>query len=849
MKADAALRPIPATAGIPFGGRTFWGRLWLERLSQDVRYGCRMLVKNPAFTLVSVLSLAVGIGANCAIFSWSDALLLRPLPIPEPSEIMTVGSTTSIGSFTSLSTSYRDYVDIRDRSTSFEGLAAFSNTTVGLAAKPDAVPKLKLGMLVSANFFDVMRVAPELGRTFRPEEQTVPGRDAVMILGRDLWDREFGADPSVLGRRVRLNGVEFTIVGVMPARFKGLNQFVRSDFFVPFMMWPSLVSDTKLRPLDARDFRNVSVKGRLKNGVSAAKAQTEITVIAQDLERAYPDTNKNRGLAVRTELQTRIAQDPPDASLIAMLITLSAAVLFVACANVAGLLTSRGPARAREIALRLSIGAGRARVVRQLLTESLIVALTGGVLGIGVGYAGIRMFRQIQLPTDLPISLDFQLDRRALIFSFVVSVVSALLFGLAPAVRTTRTDLTTVMKSSDTVDAGKRRRWGTGVLVIGQVAVSVVLLALATSMYRGFLRQLSVGPGYRLTNLAMMSFDSSLVRYTDADTERFFQQLVDRARGVPGVKTATLSTSVPMSNDQQDMISIVPEGFQLPADKNSLGVLAAKTDESYFETMAIPLLRGRGFREEDAAGKPRVAVVNEQVAQHYWPGQDPIGKRFRLTGDKPEWVEIVGLAKNAKYLWLLEPPTEFIYLPRRQNPSPRMALVVQSASDAASVVAPVREIVHTLDPNQPIFDVRTMEEFYQMRTISTFSVVIGTVAALGMMGLGLAIVGLYGLVSYAASRRTKEIGIRMAIGAERADVLRMVLRQGAILAGVGLVIGLVASVGAERGMAALFPGGRGSDPMALVIITPVILAVTLLAAYVPARRASRLDPMKALRYE
>jgi putative ABC transport system permease protein len=829
--------------------RTLSGRLWLERLWQDLKFGCRMLVKNPGFTIVAVISLALGIGANCAIFSWSDALLLRPLTVPEPGEIMTVGSTTMLETFTTLVTSYRDYVDIRDRNTSFEGLAAFSNTTVGMADKPDAVPRIRLGMLVSSNFFDVMRVAPELGRAFRPEEHSVPGRDAVMILGHDLWERQFGADPSVLGRRVRLNGIEFTVVGVMPVTFRGMSQFVRSDFFIPFMMWPSLVNDPKVRPLEARDFRNVNVKGRLKRGVSMTQAQTEMAVIGQDLERAYPDTNKNRSLAVRTELQARIAQDPPDANLILMLTTLAAAVLFVACANVAGLLTSRAPSRAREIALRLSIGAGRSRVIRQLITESLLVSVIGGVLGLGVGYAGVSLFRQIQLPTDLPIGLDFQLDRRALIFSIAVSVVSALLFGVAPAFRTTRTDLTAVMKSSDTVDQGRRRRWGTSVLVVGQVAVSVVLLALATYMYRGFLRQLAAGPGYRLDHLVMMSFDPTLVRYNEADTQRFFNALIDRARAVPGVKTATLTTSVPMANDQFDFLSIVPEGFQLPAGKENVGILGTKTDERYFDTMAIPLVRGRGFREEDADGAPRVAVVNEQVAQHYWPGQDPIGKRFRLNDNKGPWVEIVGVAKNAKYIFLLEPPTEFVYLPRRQNPWPRTALVVQSVGDPASLVAPLREVVHSLDPNQPMFNVRTMEEFYQLRTISVFRIVIGTVAAMGLMGLGLSIVGLYGLVSYAANRRTKEIGIRMAIGAGRGDVLRMVLRQGALLAAVGLSIGLAGSVGAGRLLRVLFPGGRGTDPVALMLLAPIVFAVTLLAAYIPARRASRLDPTKALRYE
>jgi putative ABC transport system permease protein len=467
------------------------GRLW-----QDVRYGCRQLAGSPGFATIAVLSLAIGIGANCAIFSFADALLLRPLPIARPGEVLTVGSTSNLEALgaSSLVSSYRDYVDIRDRNKSFSGLAAYRDVTAGFAAEARAIPKLKLGMLVSGNLFTLMGVEPTLGRAFRPEEDQVPGRDAVVVLGRAMWEQEFGSDPAALGRRVRINGGEFTVIGVAPPEFSGLNQYVRSDFFVPLMMSQLLASDPKSHALDDRNARNLRLKGRLKPGVSQAEAQAELTTIAADLERAYPDTNKNRRLAVRTELQARIGQSPPDAMLIAMLSTLSLAVLFVACANVAGLLTSRAPARAREMALRLAIGAGRGQLIRQLVTESLLIAIAGGVLGLGIGYAGMTLFRQIELPTDLPVSLSFQMDRRALLFSLAVAVASAVLFGLVPAIQATRTDLTAVMKASDTVAPGRRRRWGRALLVGGQVAVSVVLLVVALFMYRGFRQQIVNGP-------------------------------------------------------------------------------------------------------------------------------------------------------------------------------------------------------------------------------------------------------------------------------------------------------------------------------------------------------------------
>jgi macrolide transport system ATP-binding/permease protein len=396
---------------------------WLDRLAKDLRYGVRMLASSPAFTAIAVVSLAIGIGANSAIFSFADALLLRPLPVARPGEVLTVGSRSTLDAFngSSLASSYRDYVDIRDRNRSFEGLAAFTYVTAGFADNATATPKLTMGMLVSGNMLSLMGVEPTLGRSFRPEEDQVKGRDAVVILGRSFWERTLGADASVVGHSVRLSGVPFTVIGVAPAEFTGMDQFVRADFYVPLMMSPRLINDPKTGSLEARDARNIRIKGRLKPGSTQAQAQAELTAIGTDLQRAYPDTNKNREFLVRTELQSRIGDDPPDAMLVAMLSTLALAVLLVACGNVAGLLASRAPVRAREMALRLAIGAGRAQLVRQLLIESLLIALAGGVLGLAVGYAGIRLFRQVQIPTDLPIAVAFQMDRRALLFSFIVA--------------------------------------------------------------------------------------------------------------------------------------------------------------------------------------------------------------------------------------------------------------------------------------------------------------------------------------------------------------------------------------------------------------------------------------------
>jgi putative ABC transport system permease protein len=592
------------------------------------------------------------------------------------------------------------------------------------------------------------------------------------------------------------------------------------------------------------------VKGRLKPRVSQAQAQSELTAIGADLERAYPATNKNQQFFVNTELQARVAEDPPDAMLVAMLSTLALGVLLVACGNVAGLLTSRAPVRAREMALRLAIGAGRGRLVRQLITESLLVAVAGGVLGLGVGYAGMILFRQIEIPTDLPIALPFQMDRRALLFSLAVAVASAVIFGLVPALQASRTDLTAIMKASDAVAPGRRRRWGRALLASGQVAVSVVLLVVAMFMYRGFRHELLVGPGYRIDHLMMMGFDTSLIRYTDAQSQQFFQDVAERARAVPGVKAVTMTTSIPMLNDTLGGVAIEPEGFQFPPGKENTETLASRVDEYYFDAMGIRLMSGRNFSRRDDENAPRVAIVNQHLAQHYWPNQDPMGKRFRLKSANDAWVEIVGIAKTSKYIFIAEPPTDCLYLPYRQNTAQRMMLVAQSTGAAAALAAPLREVVRGLDVNMPLSNVRTMEQLYQMRAISIFNVLVTMVGAMGLMGLALSIVGLYGLVAYSATRRTREIGIRMAIGATAPTVLRMVLGQGVALALTGLVVGLAGSVGAGALLNAAFPGGNDQrDLMALVMVAPVVFAVTVLATYIPARRASRVNPMEALRYD
>jgi predicted permease len=814
-------------------------------LLQDIRFAFRVLLKNPGFTLIAIVSLGLGIGANAVMFSLADALMLRPLPVAHPGDVVTVEGHTPTEPHGLVS--YPDYVDFRDRSKNIQSLVAYTLTPFAFSASRDALPRIKYGLLVSGNFMSAMGLQPELGRAFRPDEDQVPGRDAVIILGHDFWMQQFAGDRSIVGRLVRLNGVDFTVIGVLPEKFTSMDQYFHAAALIPMAMSPRLARDPQHSARDGRDNRVLRVKGRLAAGVTMAQAQSELTSIGKGLEQTYPDTNRDHGVLLQTELQTRVNQDGADASLVSMLMALSALVLLVACANVANMLLSRSRARVREMAVRIAIGAGRFRLVRQLLTESLMIGLGAALMGVVFAYGGVLFLRQIEIPSDLPISFTFNIDGRLILFSLTLSIVSVLFFGLAPAISTSRTDLVPALKASDADASGKPRVWGRNLLVIAQVALSLVLLVVTAMMYRGFQHEFAAGVGFRTNHLVTMSFDPTLVRFSDSQTQQFYKQIVERSAAIPGVKSAALTLALPMSPTQNN-IAIVPEGHVFPKGVVNDSVFGTTVDAHYFNTMGVAIVAGRGFRESDTADTPKVAVVNEALARKYWPKQDPIGKRFKLNDAKGPWVQIVGLTKTGKYLWIAEPPIEYVYLPLAQHFEAKMTLLAESTGDPTALVQPLREMVRSIDPNQPMYDVRTMEDFYRKRVVNTPNMIMEMVGSMGLLGLVLAMVGLYGLVAFSVSRRTREFGIRMAIGAQSADVLRTVLWQGLTLALGGIGIGLVLSIGAQRLVAATFLASA-QDPAAYAIVPPLLLAVTLFAALIPALRASHIDPMKALRDE
>jgi predicted permease len=823
-----------------------------ETIWQDVKHGARMLVKNPGFAIVAIISIAIGVGANAAMFSVADGLVLRPLPVPRAGEVVTVSPITPGVGARFPRFSYPDYVDVRDQSQSVHGLVAYGIVVTAFAQRSDEQTRRNVGMAVSGNFFDAMEIRAGLGRTFRPDEDRVAGRDAVVVLDYDEWAQRFAADPGIVNRRIRIGGQDFTVIGVASKDFTGIDHDVRPAFYVPIAMFAAVQSGPGL-PADAltrRDSRWLIVKGRLRSKATMAQARADVHQIAGNLQKTYPNTNQNQDFTVHTQLEA-YGNGPGggDTNIVVMLMTLAFAVLIVACANVAGLLTSRAPVRAREIALRLAVGASRFRMIRQLLTESLLIAIGGGALGLAISYGVIAMFQQLEFPTDFPLKLTFALDVRVLMVGIVVAAASAAFSSLLPAWQATRADLVSTLKNPTAAASRRSRLWGRSVLVSGQVALTLVLLTVSVFLYRAFQAELREGPGFRTSGLLMMAFDPGLARYDEPRTREFYRLLTEKARAIPGVTSVTLTSSVPMKADTLEFMPVAPEGFTFAAGVENVSTASARIDEGYFETLEIPIVRGRGIRSTDTENTPLVAVVNEAFASHYWPGQNAIGKRVRLDDRDRAFAEVVGIAANVKYFFIAMAPTEFVFRSRLQNPRPNNTLLVASDRDATAMVGPLRDAVRVIDPNMPVFGVRTMEDFYFSRAVHTTRLIAGSVNGMGLMGLVLSMVGLYGLVAYTASRRTREIGIRMAVGAAPGSVLRMVLRQGLILAAWGIALGVAGSVSTGGLLRAVFPSQGGMSVVTYLFVVPTLVAVTLLAAYIPARRAARTNPLVALRTE
>jgi putative ABC transport system permease protein len=819
----------------------------MESLLQDLKFGIRSLFKSPGFALVSILTLALGIGANTAVFSVVNAYLLKPLPVADPDELVLVGRVsqelpvpheTSYPVFQEI----RDFKDVFDDvSAVFYGIANFSDGAVS------ATPERLYLQLVSPHYFRMLGVDAAQGRAFLPGEGESLGTAPVMVISHEYWQRRFGGDPSAVGREVTMNGKPFTIVGVLPEGFTGPEPLVSFSGYVPVTMLDTLLATGPTSYLERREAAGFRLVGRLKEGVAVEQAQAALDTLARRLEREHPDINKGVGFRVIPERWARPTMEAVDLFPVVALSysVLVALVLLIACANVANLTLSRAPARQREIALRAALGADRGRLIRQLLTESLLLSTIGGLAGLGLGVWATEWLSTIRLSADIPFQFAYGIDWRVFTFTFAAALVTGLVAGVMPALRTSRADLNGTLRESGkgALGASGRNRLGSA-LVVTQVAVSLVLLVASGLFLRSLANVWATDFGFRTENLLLASVDLQLQGYDEAQGRAFYRELVERTRAMPGVRSASLVANVPLgySNDFADV-------FPGESGDDHVSIFNTVAGVDYFRAMGMRLNRGRDFTPDDDADAPPVAVINEAMAEKLWPGQDAVGKRFRAGRDGAP-IEVVGVVADSLYLFVGEPSRPFYYRPFEQAYDPRMTLVTYTEGDPAVAADPVRGIVRALDASLPVYNLTSMKaHLHDGRALVFVRLGATIVGAFGLLGLALAIAGLYGVVAYSVSQRTREIGVRMALGAQPGDVLSMVVRQGLALVAVGVVVGLGIAVALGGYLASLLYGVSPTDPVTLAVVTALLVAVAALASYIPALRAARVDPMVALKYE
>ena len=811
-----------------------------------MRYASRTLLKSPGFSAIAILSIALGVGLNTAMFSYVDAILLRPLPVPDSGSIVVVDSTapgTRLGGM-----SYPDYTDLRDRTQTLSALASYELIPMGVSTSREGEAQMNLGVIVSGNYFSGLGIDIPVGRGFRADEDVTAGKDQVAVISHSFWEREFGSDPGAMGRKLRLNGADFTVIGVGPKGFLGPEAYVVSDVYVPMHAYPQAIPNSNDQFLTARGNRELSLVGRLKPGVTTPQAHAELSTIARNLAQQYPDSNRNRTVTVLNYLTARFEQDPTDGTLALMLLAISGLVLLIACANVANLMLARGTARVKEIAIRMAIGSSRWQLVRQFLTESLLLALAGGAAGLGVAYGGVQFLSSVHLPSDFPLSFGVRMDARLLIFGFTVAIATGLLCGLLPALRFSRADLSSIIKASDS-GPGKAfwrgRLAGRNVLVTLQLALSVVLLIVSAFFVRGFDAARRIDPGFRLDHTLFFTLDPGMARYNEAKARDFYRKLEDRLRGQSGIRDVAIGSSVPFSNSQNSR-RVVVDGYQGRPGEDAPSAWSYIVDDHYFPVMETRIVRGRAFNERDTISSPRVAIVNETLAGRAWPNRDPIGQRLRLGANGP-LLEVAGVAKDGKYLYWAEPRQAAVWVPSAQEYNSQMKVLVRTEGDPAAMAAAVRENVRALDADMPVVNMNTMAGFFEARAMLGPRLIAQMVTAIGLVGLLLAVIGLYGVVAYAVGRRTREIGIRMAIGARPVDVLGMVLSQGLTFTLIGIAVGLGLALSANRFLQNFVVGVSPHDPLILIGVPAILAAVMLAACWLPARKASRVDPVTVLR--
>jgi len=818
----------------------------MNSIWQDVKYGLRVLLSSPGLTLVVVLTLALGIGANTAIFSIVNQFLFKPLPVRDPSQLVVIASHPKETPLV-FQMSYPALVDLRKQTNEFSDIFAYQIGVGGLSV--DGQADQFVYSFVSNNYFSALGIKPAAGRLFLTSEGETQGEPPLVVLGYSYWQRRFGGDASVVGKQVLLNGKPATIVGVTPKDFLGTAFIFDMQGYVPLSSVAALESSPDF--WTDRTMHGFRVMGRLKPGVSIAQAQSSINVVAARMGEQHPETDRGYNMQVVRETFARPQPYPTNIVpvIAGVFLILAALVMLLACMNVANILLSRALARQREMAVRAALGAGRARLIRQALTETLLLSLLGGAVGIVLGI-WVSSLNSIHVIAGIPINLDFSFDARVFAYALLAAIVTSIVAGAWPAWRASRADVSMMLHDGGRGGSGgvKRQRIRS-VLVTAQVAGSLMLLIVTGLFVRNLQNVQGMDLGFDPEGLVNVTTDPHEIGYDEARTKDFYRQLEERARALPGVESVALAYSVPMGN-YMDGNPVYVEGQPVPPGGQAPQMVYNRVTPTYFDTMRTPILRGRAFTRADDEHAQRVAIVNETMAKKFWPNESPIGKRFSTKGDAGPFIEVVGETGKGKYIFIGESPMPAYYVPIAQDFSSIRVLEIRSSGNPASLIPAVQQEIHNLAPDLPVFSAITMKEslggangFFIFRRGAELG------AMMGILGTILAVVGVYGVVSFAASQRTREIGIRMALGAGRKEILSMIVRQGLGLVVSGVAFGLAAAWLLTRTMGNLLVGVSASDPVTFIGSAILLAAIALLACWIPARRAAALDPLEALRYE
>lgn len=811
----------------------------MEILIQDLRYGLRMLAKRPGITLIAVLSLALGIGANTAIFSLVNTIMLRPLPVENPEQLVSLRN--EVGGKVGMAFSYPNYKDFRDRNDVFAALIGYRFAP--LSVSHDGINEKLWGYVVTGNYFEALGVSAVLGRAISTDDDRLPGAHPVTVLSYKCWQQRFGSDQSIIGKSIIANGRSFTVIGVAPQGFFGTEFIAAPELWFPMSMQGEIEMGSPW--LDRRDVEQTYVQGRLKPGVGVAQAQAALNSIALQLEREFPDINEGKRVVVAPPGIMSDAMRGALLNFAEVLMIVVAFALLLACTNLANLLLARATERRKEIAVRLSLGASRRRVVLQLLAESMLLAAGGGLIGLMLAWWLVRLAVGIKLPIDFPLLIDLHIDYRVLLFTCLISLATGVLFGLLPALQTTKVDLITALKDERSF-GGHRRSWLKSGLIVLQVALSLVLLVGGGLMLRALEQAQTIKLGFDPQNAIEVTFDLRLQGYDNDRGREFQKRLLDRVRTLPGVESAGIVDLTPVDL-HFGRSPVFIEGQMPERIINAPRAMASRISPGYLQAMRTRLIDGRDFSERDDESAPRVAIINEAFARRFWPGENPIGKRFSQGSAQSPLMEVVGVVEDGMYAGLSDDAQSYVCRPLLQSYSGATTLVARTDSDPQKLLAVIRNESQQIDPRMPITS-RLLIEKMSMSLLPA-RIAASVLGGFGLLALALAAIGIYGVMSQAVSRRTHEIGIRMALGAQASDVLKLTMRQGTMLTLVGVVIGLSGALALTQLMKRFLFGVSATDPLTYIAVAALLVAVSLVACYLPAWRATKIDPTVALRYQ